>query len=51
MRLPRFLRRPTPAEAAAVLSRHRAQTERARIRAKARAMRAAMGLPEAEALR
>ena len=51
MRLPRFLRRPTPAEAAAVLARHRALTHRARIRAKARDMRAALNLPPLEALR
>lgn len=50
MRWP-FRRTITPAQAAAVLSRHRQEASRAAVRAKARAMREALGLPPVEALR
>lgn len=46
-----FRREPTPAQAAAVLSRHAQRVRREAIRAKARAMREALGLPPVEALR
>jgi hypothetical protein len=42
---------PTIAQAAAILSRHRVQTERQRVRDKARAMNAAMGRDIPEVLR
>lgn len=46
-----FRREVTPAQAAAILSRHHREASRAAVRAKARAMREALGLPPAEALR